>query len=138
VFMLSWDSGDDWNVHLAAPTIRHTSDGVQCPLGPQVPLLMFGGPVAAVMDARRNLSRRRHQHRPPAVRSAGPRAPMSTRTLVGPTWSATTPSPQTRTAPAGARVPVPQVVAMQGAKDSGADLALVRLRRPRGITEGPQ
>lgn len=67
MFMLSCGRGDDWNVHLAAPTIKHTSDGVQSPRGPQVPLSMFGGPVAAVIDARWNLSRRRHRHRPDLV-----------------------------------------------------------------------
>ena len=52
VFMLTWDDWGGWDDHVATPNVEHTSDGVQCAYGPRVPLLMFGGPVAPVIDSR--------------------------------------------------------------------------------------
>jgi hypothetical protein len=52
VFLLTWDDWGGWDDHVATPDVEHTSDGVQCAYGPRVPLLMFGGPVATVIDPR--------------------------------------------------------------------------------------
>jgi hypothetical protein len=135
--MLSWDHGDDWDDHLATPKVAHRSDAMQCARGPQVPLLMFGGPVAAVSDSRW------HSHvaitrillqllglpalgcpcrSGPRPARAGQRPPRHT---------------APRAALAGARVSVLQAVAVKGPKGYRADLALVRLRRRAGI-EDPQ
>lgn len=54
VFLLTWDDWGGWDDHVATPNVEHTSDGVQCAYGPRVPLLMFGGPVAAAIDSRWN------------------------------------------------------------------------------------
>jgi hypothetical protein len=54
VFMLTWDDWGGWDDHVATPNVEHTSDGIQCAFGPRVPLLMFGGPVAPVIDPRWN------------------------------------------------------------------------------------
>jgi uncharacterized protein YegP (UPF0339 family) len=54
VFLLTWDDWGGWDDHVATPNVEHTSDGVQCAYGARVPLLMFGGPVPAVIDSRWN------------------------------------------------------------------------------------
>lgn len=52
VFLLTWDDWGGWDDHVSTPNLEHTPDGVQLAYGPRVPLLMFGGRVAAGVDSR--------------------------------------------------------------------------------------
>ncbi len=54
VFLLTWDDWGGFDDHVVTPDVEHTPDGVQLAYGPRVPLLMFGGRVAAVIDSRWN------------------------------------------------------------------------------------
>jgi hypothetical protein len=52
VFMLTWDDWGGFDDHVLTPVLEYTTDNVQVGAGPRVPLLMFGGPVAAGIDSR--------------------------------------------------------------------------------------
>jgi hypothetical protein len=54
VLLLTYDDWGGRDDHVTTPNVEHTSDGIQCAYGPRVPLLMFGGPVAATIDSRWN------------------------------------------------------------------------------------
>ncbi|MBO0843869.1 MAG: hypothetical protein J2P22_00430 [Nocardioides sp.] len=75
VSLLNWDDWGGWDDHVVTPNVEHTSDGVQCAHRPRVPLLMFGGPVAPVIDPRWELPRGDHEDRHPAPWPARPRRP---------------------------------------------------------------
>jgi hypothetical protein len=85
VFLLTWDDWGGWDDHVTTPNVEHTTDGVQCAYGPRVPLLMFGGPVAATIAGTRmwRLPRPRSSCSdcPPLVCHASTTIPAS------PTWS---------------------------------------------------
>jgi hypothetical protein len=52
VFMLTYDDWGGYDDHVATPALEYTQDNVQLAYGPRVPLLMFGGRVAAGIDHR--------------------------------------------------------------------------------------
>ncbi|HSP38873.1 MAG TPA: alkaline phosphatase family protein [Frankiaceae bacterium] len=52
VFLQTWDDWGGYDDHVATPNVEHTPDGVQLAYGPRVPLLVYGGHVAAGVDSR--------------------------------------------------------------------------------------